>query len=324
MLAAALVAFAVSLVVQPLVIALLTRGRVLDMPTERSNHTTPTPRAGGIAVMVAITVGALVGGGSLLITLMAGVLIAAGIGLLEDLRGIGVGPRLMLTSLAAATLVAPLIREASDIAIIPLVIVGVPWVLSVVNAFNFMDGINGISAATAVVAGIAYALLGYRVESEVASILGWIMTGAALGFLPYNVPRARVFLGDVGSYGLGAALATVSMVLVIEGVPLEAAVAPLAIYLADTATTILWRLRHGEPWRLPHKRHVYQRLVALGLPHTLVSAAVAAATAICAALGAVSLFADSAARIAADAAILLVLAVYLSSPHLLSPKARVS
>jgi len=309
---------------QPLLIALLTRGRVLDVPSERSNHTTPTPRAGGIAVILAIVVGAVVGGGSALIILMAGVLFAAGIGLLDDFRGIGVGQRLIFTSLAAATLVAPSIKETSGITVILLVVVGIPWILAVVNAFNFMDGINGISAATAVVAGSSYALLGHRAESEVASMLGWLIAAAALGFMPYNVPRARVFLGDVGSYGLGAALATASMLLVVEGLPVEAAVAPLSLYLADTATTILWRIRHGEPWRLPHKRHVYQRLVALGLPHALISAAVATTTAICAAFGAISLAADGPARVAATAAILVVLAAYLASPHLLSSKVRVS
>lgn len=92
-----------------------------------------------------------------------------------------------------------------------VLVIAIPWTLVVVNAVNFMDGINGISAATAIVGGGAYGLFGQAAGIEALTILGTVVAAAGLGFAPYNLPRARVFLGDVGSYGIGAAFAAMSL-----------------------------------------------------------------------------------------------------------------
>jgi UDP-GlcNAc:undecaprenyl-phosphate/decaprenyl-phosphate GlcNAc-1-phosphate transferase len=129
-------------------------------------------------------------------------------------------------------------------------------------------------------------------------------------------------LGDVGSYGLGAAFAAMSLLAVTEGLRPEAAVAPLALYLADTGVTIARRVYAGEPWHLPHKRHVYQRLVALGLPHLTVSTMVAVLTAACGGLGVITLVGSNPVRLTADVGILAVLAGYLALPRLLTVRGR--
>lgn len=325
MLRAALLTFTVAVLLQPLVIRELTRRAVLDLPSDRSNHTVPIPRGGGIAVLAAVVAGVLVGGDPVALALLAGVLIAAGAGAVEDLRGLPIATRLLLTTVAAAALLVGLVAHGllSGVAGGLVLVIAVPWSLAVVNATNFMDGINGISAATAIVAGSAYALLGGAVRSEPLVLLGSVVAAAGLGFAPYNMPRARVFLGDVGSYGIGAALAALSLLAVAEGLPVAAAVAPLALYLADTGATLLGRVRAGEPWRLPHKRHAYQRLVALGLPHTGVSALVAALTTVCAGLGAVTLLRSPTASLLAGVALLAVLGTYLSAPRLLAQRSGV-
>jgi UDP-N-acetylmuramyl pentapeptide phosphotransferase/UDP-N-acetylglucosamine-1-phosphate transferase len=318
-LTAALVAFVVTLALEPVVIKQLTRRAILDVPVDRSNHTVPTPRGGGVAVIAGVLVATLVAWNSAAISLLGGILIAAAVGGLEDVRGIRIVPRLLLTTVAALALLAALtVDDLPDgVAGGLLIVVAVPWTLAVVNAVNFMDGINGISAVTAVIGGSAYALIGKISDVETLTILGLAVAGAGLGFAPYNVFRARVFLGDIGSYGLGAAFAAMSLLAVAKGLPPEAAAAPLGLYLADTGTTILRRARAGEQWHLPHKQHVYQRLVALGLPHVGVSAAVGAITAACSALGMVSLSGSVMARAAADLALLVLLGVYLACPRLL-------
>lgn len=321
MFTASLLAFSVTLVLEPAVIRRLKRRGILDFPGHRSNHTVPTPRGGGIAVMAGVLVGVLVAQSLLALGLLVGILIAAGVGALEDVRGVPIVPRLLLTSVAALALLAALAFAGlpADFSGTLILLVGLPWTLAVVNAVNFMDGINGISAATAIVGGCAYALLGRVVDSDPLTVLGLVAASAAVGFAPYNVPRALVFLGDVGSYGLGAIFAAMSLLAVAEGLPLEAAVAPLALYLADTGMTIVRRVRAGEPWQLPHKRHVYQWLVALGRSHVCVSATIGALTALCAGLGAVSVVGSTPARAAAGAGLLMVLAIYLALPRLLAP-----
>ena len=318
---ASLLAFSVTLVLGPVVIRRLTGRGILDVPGDRSNHTVPTPRGGGIAVMAGVLVGVLVAQSVLAVALLMGILIAAGVGALEDLRGVPIVPRLLLTSFAALALLAALAFAGlpAGLSGILILLVAVPWTLAVINAVNFMDGIDGISAATAIVVGSAYALLGRVADSDPLTVLGLVTAAAAAGFAPYNVPRALVFLGDVGSYGLGATFAAMSLLAVAEGLPLEAAIAPLALYLADTGMTIVRRVHAGEPWHLPHRRHVYQRLVALGFPHVGVSATIGALTAVCAGLGAVSVVGSTSARVVAGAGLLVVLATYLALPRLLAP-----
>jgi UDP-GlcNAc:undecaprenyl-phosphate/decaprenyl-phosphate GlcNAc-1-phosphate transferase len=321
---ASVLAFCVTLVLEPLLIRRLTAHGVLDIAGVRSSHTMATPRGGGIAVIAGLLVGVVAGRNIVAIALLGGILIAAAVGAVEDLRGVGIAPRLLLTSFAALALVAALTLAPlpSGLLGVLIILIAVPWTMSVVNATNFMDGINGISAATAIVGGACFAVLGLAAHSEPLAVLGAASAAAAAGFAPYNAPRARVFLGDVGSYGLGAAFAAMSLLAVTEGLRPEAAVAPLALYLADTGVTIARRVYAGEPWHLPHKRHVYQRLVALGLPHLTVSTMVAVLTAACGGLGVITLVGSNPVRLTADVGILAVLAGYLALPRLLTVRGR--
>ncbi len=194
----------------------------------------------------------------------------------------------------------------------------VVWIVSYVNAFNFMDGIDGISVAQAVVAGVTWSALGTAEDLPGVAAGGAIITGAAMGFAPFNVPRARMFLGDVGSYFFGAWLAMIAVLGVRYGVAPEAMLAPLGLYLADTGATLVRRFRRGDPWFLPHREHVYQRLTARGWSHMRVTALVTLALIVCSGLGAVALADSLLLRASADVALTMVLLSYLAAPRLLS------
>lgn len=312
MFAAAALALAAAIALQPLVIAAMHRRGRLDVPSARSSHDVPTPRGGGIAVVLGLLAGAaLLQRSSTLALLLLAVVAAAAVGLAEDLHGVPVAPRFALLCFAALPVAVLAGREALLLA--PLALV---YVVAVVNAVNFMDGINGISAAQGVAGGLAYAVGGHLLDEPAITGLGLVLAAASLGFAPYNVPRARVFLGDVGSYGLGAALAGLSVATWLAGAPLEAAGAPLALYLADTGTTLLRRIRAGEAWHQPHRTHCYQRLTDAGWSHVRVSLLVLCLVATCSALGALTAV-GPAARVLADLGILAVLAGYLLLPRLL-------
>ncbi len=311
------VALLTSLVFQPLVIGWLRGRNVVDVPVERSSHVVATPRGGGIAVILGVVAGVGTGGDEIAIGLLAGIVVAAVVGGVEDVRGVRIGTRLLLTAIAAALLVAVLMLAELESGPRPLVLgLAIPWTLAVVNAVNFMDGINGISAITGVVGGTAYAAMGQIHDVGPLTILGVSVAAAALGFVPYNVPHARVFLGDVGSYGLGAAFAGMSLLALSEGLPPEATVAPLLLYLADTGWTMARRIWDGEPFHLPHKRHSYQRLVAQGNSHAIVSLAVGLVTLLCSALGLASIWADAWERVTIALTMLILLAAYVASPYL--------
>jgi UDP-N-acetylmuramyl pentapeptide phosphotransferase/UDP-N-acetylglucosamine-1-phosphate transferase len=152
-------------------------------------------------------------------------------------------------------------------------------------------------------------------------ITGGLATAVgACAFLPWNAVRARVFLGDVGSYALGAALAVLAACAILRGVPAEAAAGPVALYLTDTAWTLQRRIRRGERWLEAHRTHTYQRCCGGGLSHQEVTVLTAGATAALCLLGMISLLGSTPARVTADLAGLTLLVAYLSSPKALARK----
>jgi len=106
-----------------------------------------------------------------------------------------------------------------------------------VNAFNFINGVNGTSGAHALIGGTAYACLGWLRPDPFLALAGTAVAAGALAFLPWNAVRARLFLGDAGSYGLGPALAVLAAYSVTRHIPVEVALASLGLYLADNAWT---------------------------------------------------------------------------------------
>jgi UDP-GlcNAc:undecaprenyl-phosphate GlcNAc-1-phosphate transferase len=319
---AVVVCGAIVLVAEPLTIALLRRLAVIDVPGARSSHVVPTPRGGGAPIAVGLVAAVLItpSGDHGRVALLVAVAFFGLLGLMDDLRGLPALSRLALQAAGAASVAGLLVSGAHLPAALAIVavIAAAAWLVGFVNAFNFMDGVNGISGAHALIGGVAYACLaGWRSDGfGVAAGLA-LACGAAL-FLPWNAGRARVFLGDVGSYSIGAALAVLAVRLVLLGVPAEAVAGPVALYLADVAWTLQRRIRNGERWLEAHRTHVYQRWCDVGLSHQEVTLLTSALTVVLCLLGVLDVLVGPLGRTLADLAGLGVLAAYLASPALLA------
>ena len=327
MLISGLVAFGLTLAISPVVLVGLRRLGVMDIPSHRSSHVDPTPRGGGIAVCIGVAT-ALVTASSLTGRPRAAVLVAACgfglVGLIDDLLS---APALwrLASQVAISVLAVVWLLPSSEqsltvqIAIALLIIL---WLVSYVNAYNFMDGINGISVAQALIAGVTWIAIGEIRDLPGLATAGVVVAAAALGFAPFNFPRAKMFLGDSGSYFIGAYLASVTILFVRSGVPLEAVAAPLALYLADTGTTLVRRLRRGDNWHAAHREHTYQRLVDQGWSHGTTTLVVGLCLVVVSSFALLSLTDSVALRVVGDIVAAAILAGYLRVPDWLAARPK--
>jgi len=304
------------LLVEPLTVVGLRRWGVIDVPVHRSSHTVPTPRGGGLPIAAGLLLTAALTHYGASAALAAAVTLLGALGLADDMHTLPADTRLILQAVGSAVTAGllmtvthrPVVEEIGVAMVVAL------WITAFVNVFNFMDGVNGISAAHALIAGVAYACYGVWEQHPFLSGASMAVAAGALLFLPWNAGRAWVFLGDVGSYTLGAALAVLAAAAVLHGVPTEAILGPLAVYLADTGWTLQRRIRAREPWLQSHRTHVYQQWCDAGWSHQEVTLLTGALSILLTLLGAVSLTGDFPLRAAADLAGLALLAGYLRSP----------
>ena len=249
----------------------LLRRRLLDQPTARSSHTQPTPRGGGVVVVLITLLASALAARQLgiagLIALPFIALPLALVGLLDDRHNLPARWRYGVQLFTAALLLAPL---------------GLPWlawpllllaITAVINFTNFMDGLDGLVAGCMAVALSAAAL------QLAAPWPLWALVGALLGFLIWNWSPARVFMGDVGSTFLGAVFAGV--VLQAPGWPEALGLLLVATpLLADACLCVPRRLLAGQPIWQAHRLHLFQRLHQAGWPHARVAGLYIAATAL--------------------------------------------
>jgi len=203
------------------------------------------------------------------------------------------------------------------------------WVALVTNVYNFMDGIDGLAASQAIIAGAALAIAGGVVANPLLSIGGGLLAVASAGFLIHNLPPARLFMGDVGSTFLGFNFAGLTLLgnLGVGGgrLPIEFGVVVLAPFLFDSIVTLARRIARGERWYAAHRSHYYQRLVVRGLSHAQVSGLYAALAVVAAAAALVGLVLNDPLRqavaLAAYAPMLAVVVLVwrLESSNVVSP-----
>lgn len=256
--------------------AMARRRQLVDAPGARRLHAVPTPRGGGIGIAaVAVLMFALWSGSW---TLTAGVAVFVLAGLADDLWSLHAASKFGLHLLAAG-----LAASGAGLVHWPAWTVGVLALAYLVNAFNFMDGSNGLLALQGLV--LAVAVAAWPGQYEGFALAGWVLAGACLGFLPFNLPKARVFLGDVGSHAIGAAVGCLLLLSCIHGsMPVAAALLMLTPLLLDTGLTLARRAVAGKPvWRA-HREHLYQYAVRSGHSHAAVAWAYAGWTAACAAM----------------------------------------
>jgi UDP-N-acetylmuramyl pentapeptide phosphotransferase/UDP-N-acetylglucosamine-1-phosphate transferase len=285
-------AFLASLFLGFLVYPLLRRFGIIDRPNDRSSHERPTARGGGLAIL-----GALAAAGTAALSLLGRLdpavpplMLATGglavVSFWDDIRPLPARVRFLAHGLAAVLALwvvgQPLWARALELApacrpLWPLgLILGFLWLTGYTNAFNFMDGINGLAAGQAFITGLGAALLGLAAGAPWSSppvCLSFLLAGAAAGFIPHNFPRARMFMGDVGSAPLGFLLAAAALwMAAAHGVVLLVPLLLLhANFVLDTAITLLRRVHRRERWHQAHREHFYQRLIRAGRSHSFVT-----------------------------------------------------
>lgn len=267
--------------------ALAKRFRIMDLPGHRSSHETPTPRAGGLAILIAaaITVLLLVPAWTSVAFIVAAGFIAAVaiVSFLDDVYSLPNMPRFMVHIAAATTLIYLVKLKVVNFGL-PYVhfvlpeafatVFAVLFAVAFLNFFNFMDGINGIAAFQGMTGGLTIAiLLAIGSGREPRSILlAAGVAGACLGFLPHNFPNARVFMGDIGSATIGFGLAILTFVgAKITDIPWIAFVLPLGVFLYDATFTVFKRAFRKEHFWKAHREHHYQLLIRAGWSHRAVA-----------------------------------------------------
>jgi Fuc2NAc and GlcNAc transferase len=263
---------------------------LLDLPNERSSHSVPTPRGGGLAVaLVLFTVcfAPLAGvqyEANELIGFLGGAAVVAAIGWLDDHYQIAAWIRLAIQCVAV-------FWALTWVNGFPLISIGVAqfelgWlgtagaalaIVWLINLYNFMDGIDGIAATQGCCAATMGAILLLNAGAQFWALTSAVLAGACAGFLIWNWAPARIFLGDVGSYTIGFGLAMLAIMgEKSAGLPALIWVVLLALFIVDASATLLKRILTGQQWYSAHRSHSYQRLVQLGWSHSRVVLVVAA------------------------------------------------
>jgi Fuc2NAc and GlcNAc transferase len=253
------------------------RNAILDIPNLRSSHTTPIPRGGGLAIVMAFMGGLLILAciGLLQIN-VASVLIAAGgavaaTGYLDDRQTLPASVRICV-HIVAATLAVIVVGGITQQTLRHMGLQGV-WAGSLfglvaltwyTNLFNFMDGIDGIAGSETVFVAGAGALLNWRYGGDSGlSAAMLVLAAATLGFLIWNWPPARIFMGDVGSGFLGFTLAVLALAASRHGpTPIEVWAILSGLFLVDATVTLLRRILRGDRWYEAHRLHAYQNLAS--------------------------------------------------------------
>jgi Fuc2NAc and GlcNAc transferase len=244
---------------------------LIDLPNERSSHRLPTPRGGGIGLAPALLVGVFLA--PVPWALWGPALALALLGYYDDLTELHPLLKLACQILAAGLLVV-LLAPPQTFLVWPVSLgFGLLFIVATTNFFNFMDGINGLAGLTGLLAFTLLALFALQQGREAQVLVPALaMLAACAGFLPWNLPRAKVFLGDGGSLLLGFLFAGLSWRLAATAADLLCCIGFLFPFYADTLSTLWLRWRAGEPLLVGHRRHLYQVLCnELGHPHWQVS-----------------------------------------------------
>jgi Fuc2NAc and GlcNAc transferase len=258
---------------------------LLDVPTDRSSHSVPTPRGGGAAIalvcLVGVTVGVLVGAVArdVGLALVGGGILVAGVGWLDDHRGLPAWTR-ALVHLGAAVWALAWLRGLPALTLgtgsVPLGVAG--WVVGALvimwctNLYNFMDGIDGLAAAEAASVGLAGGALLLSVGASGLAVPTLLIVAGSAGFLAWNWAPAKIFMGDVGSGLLGFLFGTLAIASEnAHAMPLVAWMVLLGVFVFDATVTLVRRMLRGERWHQAHRSHAYQRMAASGWTHDRVT-----------------------------------------------------
>ena len=280
---AVVLVFAVTAAMVDFMIILSTRFRLVDLPNRRSAHALPTARGGGVALVAMVCVSALMTvfrWPQLVPKVLLGVifpgLVIAGVGIIDDIRPLRPSLRLAI-QLAVAAFMTATLRPLPGIQVPgigdlwfgpfawPLTMV---WIVGMINAYNFIDGSDGMAGLAGVVVGTSMAAIGFEAGSLAAMLLAAFAAAAAGGFLVFNWQPARVFMGDVGSGFLGLFFSAIPLLF---AEPRSGTFLPAVLclwpFVYDTLLSVLRRLWHGRNPFQPHREFLFHRLIRSGVNH---------------------------------------------------------
>jgi UDP-N-acetylmuramyl pentapeptide phosphotransferase/UDP-N-acetylglucosamine-1-phosphate transferase len=246
---------------------------MVDIPDQRHSHITPTARGGGAGIILSL----------LLMTayllrviepmpfwthcLVPAVSLLALIGWWDDRVSLSASLRFFV-QLAVTLYLLWCMRSQFPTGAVFWYFFAGGFLLWMTNLYNFMDGSNGMAGAQGVFAGLLLSWLFLSAGDNEAALYSSLISAACLGFLPWNLGKARVFMGDVASGALGFAFASLLIYGVVEGrFSLPVAWLLMLLFIIDSTLTLLFRVMKGERWYNPHKQHLYQRLIARGWSH---------------------------------------------------------
>lgn len=265
------------------------RRDIIDVPNERSSHTIPTPRGGGLVIVLLcllfFTAYALAAPAFVLWGYIIGASIIALISWFDDLSEVSFVWRFLAHAVAALLVVYS--AGFFDVVLLPLfgtvilgsfagIILTFIWIVWFTNAYNFMDGIDGIAGMQAVIAGLGWLLIGKFLGFADISFYGGVIAFASAGFLVHNWQPAKIFMGDVGSAFLGFSFAVLPLLsmsrnkIEVKALPFIA-VSLVSVFVLDTVYTFFRRLRKREKVWQAHRSHVYQLMVINGRTHQFVT-----------------------------------------------------
>ena len=271
-------AAAVALCLVPAAEMLARRIGAMDVPKERSLHDTPTPKLGGLAILVAV-----LGAGFIWLPLndttqaiLAGAAAITLIGVIDDVFELPPAPKL-LGQIAAAlipvvfgdvrveSLTLPFVGGVDlGWASYPLTVIGI---VAVINIINFIDGVDGLASGVCAISAAAFAIIALSLDRYEAGVLAALTAGASLGFLRHGFPPASSFMGDTGSNLLGYLLATIAVQGSLKTNAVVALVLPLmvlAVPILDTGFVVAKRLKYRQPFYRADREHFHHRMARIG------------------------------------------------------------
>jgi UDP-GlcNAc:undecaprenyl-phosphate GlcNAc-1-phosphate transferase len=270
---------------------MLYRVLVMDIPNTRSSHARPTPKSGGISIVVTFFVGIVVvlafsGSITFIRSYVVGFVVSsvlvAGIAFYDDVTNRPYVIKLCAQLVATAIiLMFGIVVDRLSLPLVGVVHLGwlaypltVVWIIGLTNAFNFMDGLDGLAGGVAVIVSLFFCYITYSQGSYFVYITSYTLLAGSLGFMVYNYPPARIFMGDTGSVFLGFALAVLAVIAMrYDHSHTSFFVMPLLLFnvIFDTSFTFVRRALQGERVLDAHRSHLYQLFQQLGYSHRSVS-----------------------------------------------------
>jgi UDP-GlcNAc:undecaprenyl-phosphate GlcNAc-1-phosphate transferase len=270
---------------------IIKRSDIMDNPNKRSSHDMPTPSGGGVAIVTTFFLGMLViyfiadktmiGQKYFLAFSFSSILIAV-ISFYDDYKERPFYIKFLSQIIAVVVVMFlgvviykihfPMIGER-NLGVVGYVMTFI-WIVGLTNSYNFMDGLNGMAGGTAVIAATFFSIISFSKGSNFAYIVSYSIIAGTLGFLVFNFPKARLFMGDTGSTFLGFTFATLAIIAALyDHSHTSLFVMPLLLlhFIYDTFFTFIRRLIQGENVFEAHRSHLYQLFNRLGYSHAFVS-----------------------------------------------------